>query len=71
MKLIAFPRPFIPVITTTGYHGCVDVFEGSGNPVLGFDNHFFAYYIDSTVQKGFSGTCLLSVSAIDVFFFSF
>ncbi len=63
---MSLPRPYVPVITTTGFQGCLDIATSINNvrfPVLGPGDFFDAYYFNSTVQKGLSYTCLLSVSS--------
>lgn len=60
------PESFRPVLTTKGIRGCIDItlIQGSFSVRLFRQSTFFIQnYLNSPMQKGFSGNCFTSVSA--------
>ena len=57
--------PYIPELTTSGFHGCVEVVVEDDSVIPVFrGKHFSDYYLNSKIQKSLSGTCLTSVCCI-------
>lgn len=59
------PQSYRPVLTTKGIRGCIDVtlFQSGLNARVFRQSTFFIQnYLNSPVQKGFSGNCFTSVS---------
>ena len=64
--LIVYCSPYAPSLSNGSYDGCIGLIlrEGSANEVVFAGEHYALNYLASEIQKGFSSTCLKTVSIV-------